>query len=93
MNDAKQVHISFDIGCRPGHEFASPIYRVYIDSDLITERTFIWSSDECVEEHIEALLEKGTHLIKIESVGNSSPFIVNNIEIDHQAAGLEFSIK
>lgn len=93
MSDAKQVHISFDIGCRPGHEFASPIYRVYIDSDLITERTFIWSSDECVEEHIEALLGKGTHLIKIESLNDPFPFIVDNIKVDHLDAGLEFYIK
>ncbi len=44
-------------------------YRIYVDNDLITERTFIWDKDQTyISEHIFVALLPGPHEIKVETV-------------------------
>ena len=44
------------------------IYRLYVDDDLITERTFIWGDKMCVSENIFVNLENGIHSIVAETI-------------------------
>jgi hypothetical protein len=44
-------------------------YRIYIDNDLITERTWIWNNTTYVKEHLWANLSfLGAHSIRLEPV-------------------------
>lgn len=64
------------------------IYRIYLDDDLITERTFTWGKNCCVEEKIFAELSEGKHYLKIESFNTDSSIekkvysIINRIFVD-----------
>lgn len=44
------------------------IYRIYIDDDLITERTFIWDTQTHISENIFVSLDQGEHSIKVQSI-------------------------
>lgn len=62
----REVVISVDILC--AWTVTPPVYRLYIDEDLLTERTYIWSNpDQYVKEHIIANLEPGIHTLKLVS--------------------------
>jgi hypothetical protein len=63
------------------------IYRVYIDDDLITERSFIWDkNDNYILEHIFVLLAPGTHRIKVEPVPvkDYNSFRLMHLEFDRK---------
>ena len=51
-----------------------PTYRVYLNDELMTERTYIWHNDSHVlQERVPVMVEDGTPLnIKIEQVGPHS---------------------
>lgn len=39
-----------------------PFYRIYVDQELFTERTFIWDADSThIKENIAAILGPGQH--------------------------------
>lgn len=51
----------------------APRYRVYVDSDLLTERDFIWGgADIFIRENIIVHLEPGQHSLRIEHVNNEN---------------------
>lgn len=83
----KETTISIDLYCEP---FSVPqAYRLYIDDDLLTERTYIWQNPEqFVREHIVVNLEPGWHEIKIEPI---SPgfigFKYKNFQLNKKLAG------
>ena len=51
---------------RPRVCIKNPIYRIYVDDDLLTERTYMWSDPSYVEENIIVLLDSGKHTLRIE---------------------------
>lgn len=74
--------LSVDVYCKSAYD-PEPTYRVYVDQDLITERTWIWNRHETyIQEHLEADLEPGTHTIRVESVGEFAGFQVVNLTVD-----------
>ena len=57
-----------------------PRYRIYVNSDLLTERDFIWSgTDQYIRENILVNLEPGLHSLKVEQVSNSGTIEIKNI--------------
>lgn len=57
-----------------------PIYRIYVDNDLYTERTFHWSGyQSCVVETIICNLENGIHELRIEHCGGNGKFNLRNV--------------
>jgi hypothetical protein len=61
---------------------ANCYYRIYVDGDLITERNWRWHSYEIyVREHLEAVLDTGTHAISIVANQTPSPFLLKNLSI------------
>lgn len=44
------------------------IYRLYVDDDLITERTYIWGRTSSVDENVIVALESGKHEVRVETV-------------------------
>jgi hypothetical protein len=57
--------VSVDVYCQKTHE-GSLIYRLYVDNDLLTERTWIWPAYETyLNESMEIDVDPGKHQIKL----------------------------
>ena len=86
------TYINVDVWCR--YNGQAPIYRLYVDDQLLTERDFIWeSSRHYISEHIEVSLEPGWHEIKVENCsGGDSEFFTRNIVVNGQPAGAKFVV-
>lgn len=73
--------LQFDLYC--GDHATKPGYRVYINDDLLTERTYLWNNaEEFVQEHCELRLPAGTHRLKIQSVNGAGEFIAKNVVLN-----------
>jgi len=64
--DKRFVHLSSRIDCDWAEE--SPTYRLYVNHELFSERTWIWR-DDCLEENIVVYGEPGDYTLKYELVG------------------------
>jgi hypothetical protein len=63
----RQAELSIDVHCLYAGQ--GPRYRVYVDQDLLTERTFIWpSGKQYIQEHLVVHLQPGQHTVRIENV-------------------------
>lgn len=84
--------INVDVWCR--YQGEAPVYRVYVDDQLLTERDFIWEySRHYISEHIEVLLEPGWHELKIENCsGPGVEFFARNIFVNGTGAGAKFIV-
>ena len=78
----RQAELVIDVHCQYGGQ--SPRYRIYVDNDLITERSFIWSSvKQYIEEHIIVNVQPGQHSIRIENVDPDLGIITaKNLRLD-----------
>lgn len=87
-----QTCIDVDVWCK--YNGAPPTYRVYVDDELMTERTFVWNStNNYIREHIEVLVDRGVHELRIENCGgNHVEFITNNIMVNGKPAESKFTI-
>jgi hypothetical protein len=79
----KTVSISVDVWCNYD-DFVKPAYRVYVDSDMLTERTFIWkSASQFIREHIEVNLAPGVHYLTIENLSpEMAAYRIENVQVD-----------
>ena len=84
--------IDVDVWCK--WENTPPTYRVYVDDELLTERTFIWeTSRHYIREHVEVFLDQGWHTLSIEDCsGGAAKFITNNMEVNGKPSGLKFLV-
>jgi len=50
----------------------APVYRIYVDNDMLVERTFGWPSYQAhVREHFVCELGNGAHTLRIENCNQS----------------------
>ena len=61
------VQIQYDVHCEWSGE--SPNYRLFVDGELFTERTYIWH-DQFLQEVIPIEAMPGDYVIRYELVGN-----------------------
>jgi hypothetical protein len=82
MSLLKHAELTFQIHCY--YDGAAPRYRVYVDSDLITERTFVWDTrDQFIEEHVVIEAPVGPHTLRIENVDPAlGTFTVEHLLVD-----------
>lgn len=79
---AKVSRVKFDIHLA-GVPQESPKYRVYVDGDLLVERTFVWDNNKnFIQENLVLILESGAHTLKIERVPGNAEFRVDNCFVD-----------
>jgi hypothetical protein len=78
----RHAELKFNVHCY--YSGANPRYRVYVDNDLITERTFVWSSGEqYIEETVILEAPTGTHQLRVENVDPAlGTFTVEHIKLD-----------
>jgi hypothetical protein len=60
------VRVVCNVYCR--YEGLPPIYRVYINDELFTERTWIWNANLYLKEDIQIQAEPGDYNIRYELV-------------------------
>jgi hypothetical protein len=75
------VRILADIDCK--WEGLNPIYRVYVNDELFTERTWQWT-DNYLEEMLQINAGPGDYTLRWELVPpHLAQLTVKNIRIDH----------
>ena len=79
----QDLRIEVDVLC--DWQVEPQAYRLYINDDLYTERTYIWHNpNQWVREIIVAELAPGHHTIKIQSVDSKFPvFRLANFSINN----------
>jgi len=85
----KEHSITVDVYCHWSEK--PPVYRVYVDNDLLTEREFIWPGSEIfLRENILVNLEPGTHCVKIEKISTHGTITAKNVQVNGVASTPEF---
>jgi hypothetical protein len=63
-----------------------PAYRIYVDEDLLTERSWAWPAyNTYVRERIEVNVEPGEHRLDLVDCSNNGVFYLKNITINGAA--------
>jgi len=77
----RHAELKFDVYCY--YDGDPPRYRVYVDNDLITERTFTWGSSHYIEETVILEAPVGQHRLRVENVDPAlGTFTVEQIKLD-----------
>ena len=82
---AKQfVRILSNIDCE--WEGLSPIYRLYVNNELFSERTWIWT-DSTLEENLQIEAELGDYTLRYELLTpNLASLQIGNLTVAHGSA-------
>jgi len=63
-------------------------YRIYVNSDLITERTWLWDNSVYLQENIVVNLkdthENSVRLVPIVEVAEQAEFEIKNLKLDNK---------
>lgn len=60
-----------------------PVYRIYVDNELMTERTFGWPSyQNYITEHIYCDLDTGVHTLSLENLDTNCRFELKQFSVD-----------
>ena len=80
------VLVLTDVNCEWSGE--PPRYRCYVNDELFTERTWIWT-DNYLEEQLQILAEPGEYVIRYELVDvENAKLTANNYRITHGPASV-----
>lgn len=87
------VSIKADVYCDHTMDGA-PVYRIYVDNDLLTERSWIWPAYEIfIRENIEVDVEPGEHQLRIEKCSGTGNFTVKQMTVNDQVVNdLTFTV-
>ena len=78
MDDFK--HIKVNVCC---HKAESPVYRIYVDDDLLTERTIAWPGYKTfIRENLICILEPGIHTLTIENCSKQGFFELSDFSLN-----------
>ena len=81
------VSIKADVYCDHVSD-GTPVYRVYVDNDLLTERSWIWPTYEIfIREQIEVDVEPGAHRVTIRECAADPVFVASNYVVNGQTLG------
>ena len=70
--------VSFDLFCDKGHD---PRYRIYVNNELFTERTYIWKGTQYLRENLQINAEPGVYKIELEKI-DPAKLKMRNIRVD-----------
>lgn len=75
------IHMSVDVHCHWSEN--APTYRIYINNDMLTERTFRWPGyQNYIKEHLICKLPTGLHTLKIENCSGNGSFSLKDFVIE-----------
>lgn len=64
------VQAVFELDCKWSHD--APCYRIYVNDDLFTERTWQLENHLCLEQILQINAPAGKYVVRIESVGSTA---------------------
>jgi hypothetical protein len=70
----RDFHLEIDISCDPQNVQFKPVYRLYVNDNLVTERNYIWESTHFIREHVFVKLPDGQHSIRVETPKNQNNY-------------------
>jgi hypothetical protein len=60
-----------------------PVYRIYVDDEMLIERTFGWPSyQNYIREHLYCELATGVHTLRLENLDTNSRFELDHFTVD-----------
>jgi hypothetical protein len=75
------VIVTADVYCTRNE--GNPVYRVYVDGDLLTERNWAWPTYEIfVRENIVVDVGSGQHRLEVIDCSNNNVFYLKNITVN-----------
>jgi hypothetical protein len=77
------VKAVFDIDCE--WSGTQPVYRVFVNDELFTERTWLWQ-DAYLEEILQIQALPGKYRVQLKPVHSQAKFTVSNHRIEHGPA-------
>jgi hypothetical protein len=79
------VKFSFDLLC--DWKKTPPTYRVYVNNELFTERTYIWGVNQYICENLSIVAPPGKYSVRIDNIGDPDcTFKVRNLTVNNGAA-------
>ncbi len=73
----KYVKVRFDVQCI--WKKIPPIYRIYVNDEMFTERTFIWDKNTYIKEMLQIKAEPGIYEFRLVEIGDQSGnFTISN---------------
>lgn len=74
-------HVTVEVHCHWNDN--PPVYRIYVDEDLITERTFGWPGYQVyIKENIICDLNPGKHIIRVENAIDHGTLTLHNLHVE-----------
>jgi hypothetical protein len=88
------MHHTLEIEVQAHWSESAPVYRIYVDDDLLTERTFDWPSFQfCIKERMICDLQTGAHSLRIEKCQDTSELLYRLHDMCEQYRGTELEIE
>ena len=81
----QNVKFSFNLLC--DWKKSPPTYRVYVNNELFTERTYVWGVDQYVNENLSILAPAGKYSVRVDHFGDpTAVFKIRNLEVKDGSA-------
>lgn len=77
----KFVKVTFDLFC--DWKKVPPVYRVYVNHELFTERTYNWGNTQYLQEILQVNAPAGQYQIRVDNLGDPEcQFKIRNIAVE-----------
>lgn len=74
------VKINFDLHC--DWKRKPPTYRIYVNHELFTERSYIWGGTQYIQEILQLKAPPGKYVIRVDNLGDPDcVFKVRNLSV------------
>jgi hypothetical protein len=83
MDKQKDILVQVDLHCK--WEKSPPMYRLYVNDELFSERNYIWQAGEYIRENLVMNAPSGSYRIRIETPSNFN-FKLRNLRCTHGEA-------
>lgn len=79
------MHTKLEVDVYSHWSDSPPIYRIYVDNEMLTERTFGWPSyQNYITEHMYCDLDTGVHTLCLENLDSNSRFELEHFTVNKQ---------
>jgi len=78
------MHTKLEVDVYSHWSIDPPVYRLYVNGEMLTERTFGWPSyQNYIKEHLFCDLDTGVHTFKLENLDRNARFEIDNFKVNN----------
>jgi hypothetical protein len=75
------VHLTVGVYCVRGE--GNPTYRIYVDDEMLAERTWTWPAYEVyVKEFVDVNVESGAHRLEVKACNCDDVFYMKDVTVN-----------